>query len=70
MYYVPNDVPENLKHKPNQFPARSRKDIVDNLLANDTRNGRPQIWRLHINNWKGVQHQDAEDAKPSNVKVN
>ena len=26
------DVPENLKYKPNDFPERSRKDIVNNLL--------------------------------------
>ena len=49
---VPKDVPENLKFKPNDFPERSRKDIVNNLLANDTRNGRPQIWKLHIKQLK------------------
>ena len=49
---TPKDVPENLKYKPNDFPERSRKDIVNNLLANDTRNGRPQIWKLHTKQLK------------------
>ena len=49
---APKDVPKNLKYKPNVFPERSRKDIVNNLLANNTRNGRPQIWKLHTKQLK------------------
>jgi hypothetical protein len=48
----PNDILENLKYTANHSPQRSRKDTVKNLLANDTRNGRPQIWKLHKNQLK------------------
>lgn len=45
---TPKDIPENLKYLSQSFPERCRQDVVKSLLANDRRNGRPQVWKLGI----------------------